>query len=60
MPSKFNLYSFTYFCGRATKGDILCEMRFHVPNNELEKYHEEKEKAAEESKEPVDEDMEEE
>lgn len=32
-------------------------MRFHVPNNELEKYLEEKEKAAEESKEPADEEM---
>ena len=32
-------------------GDILCEMRFHVPNNELEIYQEEREAAkAEERK----------
>jgi hypothetical protein len=31
-------------------------MRFHVPNNELDKYNEEKDKAQEESKEPVEED----
>jgi hypothetical protein len=35
-------------------------MRFHVPNNELEKYNEEKDKAQEESKEPVEEDEDEE
>jgi hypothetical protein len=28
-------------------------MRFHVPNNEVDKYFEDKEKAQEESKEPV-------
>jgi hypothetical protein len=22
-----------------TKGDILCEMRFHVPNSEIDEYH---------------------
>ena len=33
---------------KAQNGDILCEMRFHVPNNELEIYQEkrEQEKAA--------------
>lgn len=30
---------------KATTGDILCEMRFHVPNNELEVYEEEQELA---------------
>ena len=27
--------------------DILCEMRFHVPNNELDQYEEERQKAKE-------------
>jgi len=30
---------------KATTGDILCEMRFHVPNNELEIYQQEQDKA---------------
>ena len=47
MTRKFNLLN---FCGSQTKGDILCEMRFHVPNNELDKYYEEKAKSKEESK----------
>lgn len=28
--------------GRQTKGDILCEMRFHVPNNEVDQFYEER------------------
>ena len=28
---------------KGAQGDILCEMRFHVPNNELEVYREHRE-----------------
>ena len=45
--SKF-LYNFTYILrGRQTKGDILCEMRFHVSNNEVDKLNEERQKKRE-------------
>jgi len=30
-----------------TKGDILCEMRFHVPNNEVDKFYEDRQKERE-------------
>jgi len=33
--------------GRQTKGDILCEMRFHVPNNEVDQFYEERQKERE-------------
>lgn len=33
--------------GRQTKGDILCEMRFHVPNNEVDQFYEERQKEKE-------------
>ena len=36
---------FTFFSAKKVgSGDILCEMRFHVPNNELELYQEEQER----------------
>ena len=38
------IYFVITFGGRQTKGDILCEMRFHVPNNEVDKYFTDKEK----------------
>jgi len=34
---------FPFSANKVGNGDILCEMRFHVPNNELEIYQEEKE-----------------
>ena len=42
----FNLIQVLFCLFSANKvgnGDILCEMRFHVPNNELDIYLEEKE-----------------
>ena len=32
-----------HFRGKVGAGDILCEMRFHVPNTEFDMYLEEKE-----------------
>ena len=41
----------SFSANKVGNGDILCEMRFHVPNNELEIYQEEREAAkAEERK----------
>jgi len=37
--------SFSFSANKVGSGDILCEMRFHVPNNELELYLEEQEQA---------------
>ena len=42
-------YTHSTICRNKTVGaDILCEMRFHVPNNELDQYEEERQKAKEE------------
>lgn len=50
---KLSKYHFIYrtFSGKKVGGgDILCEMRFHVLNNELESWAEKKEKENEEKK----------
>lgn len=41
LPEMFSKFAF-YNGFSQTKGDILCEMRFHVPNSELDEYHDEK------------------
>ena len=47
--SKYSFWRIlTFHCFSANKvgnGDILCEMRFHVPNNELDIYQEERRQA---------------
>lgn len=34
-----------FSANKVGNGDILCEMRFHVPNNELDLYQEERQQA---------------
>lgn len=54
--SKSNLKCLAVFRGKkAAGGDILCEMRFHVLNNELETYHEQRDKEREDKKKKKDE-----
>lgn len=48
-PSKYS-ESWSNCAISQTKGDILCEMRFHIPNNELDAYLAEKNKDREENK----------
>jgi len=36
---------FSFSANKVGNGDILCEMRFHVPNNELDLYQEERQQA---------------
>jgi hypothetical protein len=47
--SKSHSFILPVFRGKkAGGGDILCEMRFHVLNNELDAWHEQKDKEREE------------
>lgn len=40
-----------------TKGDVLCEMRFHVPNNEIDEYYNNKKQEAKNSESESDEEV---